>query len=132
MNDERQAGFSLVEVLAGLLILTLVITTSLAILFERERRLRRAEETVLVWQVMANEVEHLRHVPYGSLTPGTEHSFETDLALLGSFDRLETSVRIEQESPMAKKLSLRVTWGAEPRTAAVAIHRVDTGGGNLW
>jgi len=132
MRGERQRGFSLVEVLAGLVILTLVITTSLAIIFERERRLMRAEESILVWQVLANETEYLRHVSYGSLVPGTERSFETDLTLLGSLQNVLAVVRVEQLSPAVKKLTLRLEWGEQRRSASVTIRRVDTGGGNLW
>ena len=54
MSKER--GFSLVEVLVGLLILTIVITTTIVMFTERHRRLRQANETILAYQALSNEV----------------------------------------------------------------------------
>ena len=60
MSKER--GFSLVEVLVGLLILTIVITTTIVMFTERHRRLRQANETILAYQALSNEVEIWRRI----------------------------------------------------------------------
>ena len=125
-------GFTLVEVLFGLLILTVIITTSLAIFFERERRLRFAEETILVWQAIANEAEIRRHVPYRDLDPGSEEPFVSDLSILGGLVRPQGSVRVEQVGPGVKRVHLTVSWLDESRSVRTAIMRADTGGGELW
>ena len=65
----RQRGFSLVELLFGLLILTIVITTSLAMFTERTKRLRQANETILVYQALANEAELQRRDTFDDLVP---------------------------------------------------------------
>ena len=44
----KARGFSLVEVLVGLLILTIVITTTIVMFTDRQRHLRQANETILV------------------------------------------------------------------------------------
>ena len=50
----RRRGFSLVEVLVGLLVLTIVITTTIVIFTERNKRLKQANETILAYQALAN------------------------------------------------------------------------------
>ncbi|MEA2489261.1 MAG: hypothetical protein QOH21_1053, partial [Acidobacteriota bacterium] len=50
-------GFSLTEVLVALLILTLVITSSLVVFVERNRRMQQASELVLAYQALSNEAE---------------------------------------------------------------------------
>ena len=78
----RQRGFSLIEVLAGLVILSIVITTSLAVIYQREQRLREAEGTIRAYQAMSNEVELIRRVPYAQLDARSGTPFEGGLALL--------------------------------------------------
>src|SRR5690242_6776906 len=63
----RQRGFTLAEVLVGLLILTIVITTSLAVFIERNRRLQQASETILAYQALANESEYWRRKDFKDL-----------------------------------------------------------------
>lgn len=124
-------GFTLVEVLFGLLILGLVMTTSLAVFYEREKRIRFAEETVLVWQAIANEAELTRFEPWQSLGQIEQSSFRGDLEILSSLENLTTSVEVEQTAPKIKEVTLRVEWG-EGRSATSTVLRTDTGGSNLW
>ncbi|HUO85047.1 MAG TPA: prepilin-type N-terminal cleavage/methylation domain-containing protein [Thermoanaerobaculia bacterium] len=128
----RCAGFSLVEVLAGLLILCLIITTSIGIFFERERRLQQARELVLVWQAIANEAEIRRHVSYHSLVPGEQTGFVSDTALLITLEGATPSVSVEEIEPGVRVLHLAITWSGGQRSADASIIRTDTGGGNLW
>lgn len=129
---KRSAGFTLIEVLAGLLILGLVLTTSLAVFYERERRLRHAEEMILAWQSLANEAEVRRFVPYAGLIPGTTEGFLSDPALLASLDGAMPLVRIEQIEPGLKRLSIELRWNQGSRSAALAMLRSDAGGGSFW
>ena len=64
---ERQRGFSLIEVLAALLVLAIVITTTMAMFVERQKRMQAANETILAYQAIANEIEYRRRVPYAEL-----------------------------------------------------------------
>lgn len=123
-------GFSLVEVLIGLLILTLVVTTSLAVFVERNRRLQQASEVVLAYQALANEAEMTRKVPYASLTGGA--AFLSDTTLLQPLQPFATIVSVRESSPGVKTVRMTIRWKEGKREAKLEVIRVDTGGGNLW
>jgi len=72
MSKER--GFSLVEVLVGLLILTIVITTTIVMFTERHRRLRQANDMILAYQALSNEVEIWRRIDFAQLD-GLQYRF---------------------------------------------------------
>lgn len=122
-------GFTLVESLVALLILSLVITTSLAIFYDRYRRLRAAEETVLAWQALANEAEAMRHIEFATLRDA--NAFTTSAALLEQLEGVASTVTIEETKPGTKLVRLRVEWRGI-RTAHVTVIRTSTGGGPLW
>lgn len=121
-------GFSLVEALIALLILTAVITTSLGIFYDRHRRLQAAEETVIAWQVLGNEAEMLRRVDFGAI--GDADVFNSSAELLKRLDGATSSIRVERPKPGIKVARLRIEW--KGRHAEVSVVRTDTGGGNLW
>ena len=126
----RQRGFSLVEVLAGLVILGVVITTSLAVIYDRERRVADAQATVLAYQAMANEAEVLRRVDFASLDSLDGQPFSTDLALLKPLRKFTTAVDVLAPKPQIKEVVLTVRWSG--KTAQMSVLRSNTGGGNLW
>lgn len=126
----RQGGFSLVELLFALLILTIVILTTLAVFTERARRLRMASETILAWQVLSNEAEVERRVDFASLAPKT--AFTTDTALLGPLAPFTTNITVDSPQAGIKNVTMLIAWQGGRRTASLSIVRVDTGGGNLW
>lgn len=127
----RSAGFTLVEALAGLVILSLIITTSLAVFFERERRLREAADSVVVWQALANEAEYRRHMRYAELLPVPEESFKSDTSLLQSLDHARAVVKITLASPQTKRLTLTVTWG-KGKHSSLEMLRATIPGGALF
>ncbi len=124
-------GFSLIEVLAGLLILSFVITTSLGVFYHRERTHRRAEEMMLVWQVLGNESEVVRRIPWANLGALNGQPFRSDLDLLAGFDEFSSRIEVADAKPMLKDVTLTLTWG-DGRTASVSVLRGDTGGSTLW
>src|SRR5207247_9854005 len=63
----KSRGFTLIEVLVALLILTIVITTTIAMFVERHKRLRQANETILAYQALSNEAEIWRRIGFGQL-----------------------------------------------------------------
>ena len=128
---KEAGGFTLVEVLVALVILGIVITTSLAVFFDRERRIREAGRMALAWQALANEAEIRRRQPFGSLTDGAVEPFVSSSAILESLEATAT-VAIEEESPAVRRLTLRVGWGEVGRSATIDVYRSDTGGGALW
>lgn len=130
MRDSR--GFSLVETLVGLLILSFIVTTSLLIVFERERRLAFASETIAAYQALANEVEIQRHIPYHDLDIGEYDQFMGDLAIVSALADLKTRVKVELVKPSVKKVTFTLRWREGQRVASLAMIRTDTGGGNLW
>lgn len=126
----RQRGFSLIEVLAGLVILSIVITTSLAVIYDRERRIGDAHATVLAYQAMANEAEILRRIEYAKLDGRDGQPFSSDVALLMPLKDASTTVAVLEPKPHIKEVVLTVRWGV--KTAQMSVLRSDTGGGNLW
>ena len=127
---QRQRGFSLVELLFALMILTLVITTTLAVFVERTRRLRQASEMILAYQVLANEAELQRRVAFVDLMPSSTFTTPTDL--LTAMQPYTTRVDVTSDTTGMKTVKMSIQWNHGQREATLAIMRVDTGGGNLW
>ena len=127
----RSAGFSLVETLIAILILGIVITTSLFVYYERERRMVEAGEVMLVWQVLGNEAEARRYASWAMQAPGPQ-PFYTDLALLEQLDGVVAEAAVEQVDPQTRRILLRVSWREGKREAIAEVIRTDTGGGSLW
>ena len=127
---QRQRGFSLIELLFALMILTLVITTTLAVFVERTRRLRQANEVILAYQVLANEAELQRRVAFADIMPSGEFTTPTDL--LRPLQPYTTKVEVNSDAIGIKIVKMSIHWNNGQREATLAITRVDTGGGNLW
>lgn len=125
-------GFTLVETLVGLLILSFIVTTSLAIVFERERRLQFAFETIAAYQALSNEVEVQRRIPFEQLIAGEPGQFETDLQVVQRLPDVVRTIEVEESSPGIKTVTLLVRWRAGQRSATLSMIRTTTGGGNLW
>ena len=114
----------------ALLVLTIVITTSLAVFTTRTARLQQASENMLVWQALANEVELVRRVPYARIDT-LDDTFDSDTALLGPVVGVTTEVDVSLLRPGVKKVTLRIRWRTD-HLAELDVLRTDTGGGNLW
>ena len=127
---DRQRGFSLVELLFALLVLTIVIMTGLAVFTERSKRLQQANEIMLAYQVLANETEMQRRVPYNDLFSST--SFQSSTDLLGPLKPFNTRVEVNQARAGVKDVTMIIRWRNGERVAKLTLTRVDTGGGNLW
>lgn len=128
MRDER--GFSLIELLAALLILTIVITVSFTAFYERTRRLQQAAEMVLAWQALANEAEYQRRIDFGDLESGT--GFRSDLEILAPLKPFVTSIAVEQTRPGIRNVTMKIRWRHGKREAHLTLVRVNTGATNLW
>ena len=126
----RSPGFTLIELLVALMILTLVITTTLAMFVERTRRLRQANEVILAYQVLANEAELQRRVKFADIMPSAEFTTPTDL--LRPLQPYKTKVEVSSETAGIKTVTMSIQWNRDQREAKLSIKRVDTGGGNLW
>src|ERR1044071_5413416 len=87
-------GFSLVEVLVALLVLAIVITTTIAMFGERQRRLRQAHETTLAYQVLANEAELWRRIDFKSID-AQPPTFQSDTSLLAPMAPYVATVKID-------------------------------------
>lgn len=129
MRDQR--GFSLVEILVAFLILTLVITISLAAFVERNRRLQQASEIILASQALANEAEYRRRIHYTQLEKAKDE-FYSDTAILQPLAPFTTIVSVKQEKPGVKNVLMTIRWRNGERQAKLELVRVDTGGSNLW
>jgi prepilin-type N-terminal cleavage/methylation domain-containing protein len=119
-------GFSLTEVLVGLLILTLIITTSLAVFVERNRRLQQASEMILAYQALANEAELTRKVPFANVASAS--TFLGDTTLLQPLQPYATIVAVRETNPGVKNVLMTIRWKEGKREAKLEVIRVDTGG----
>jgi prepilin-type N-terminal cleavage/methylation domain-containing protein len=128
----RQDGFSLAELLMAMLILTIVITTSMAAFLERNRRQQQAREIIAAYQALANEAEYWRRLPFNDLDKPEEQHFRSDLAILNSLGTYNTVVAVARPEPTIRKVTLTVRWAEGKRQARLGVVRVDTGGTNLW
>ncbi|MGZ4778813.1 MAG: prepilin-type N-terminal cleavage/methylation domain-containing protein [Thermoanaerobaculia bacterium] len=126
-----QRGFSLAELLVALLVMAIVITTTLAMFVERQKRLRQATETILAYQALANEAEVRRRVLFKDLdaSPAT---FVSDTAILQPLTPFATIVSVTTIKPEVKHVLMTVRWNNGQRVASLTLVRADTGGGNLW
>jgi prepilin-type N-terminal cleavage/methylation domain-containing protein len=129
----RRRGFSLIELLAAILILTLVITTSLIAFTARRARAQQALETIVAYQALANEAEWRRRVPYDNLIrEPQETEFHTDTSILAPLRPFSTIVAVEQNGSALRKVTLTIRWRHGERSAKLTLLRADTGGGPLW
>lgn len=127
----RQRGFTLVEVLAAVLILGIVTTTTLAIFTERARRLQMANETILAYQALANEAEIRRRIDFNQLDTSSS-TFISDRKILGALAPVTTRVLVETPSDDVKTVRMQVIWQRGKRIAELRLARANTGGSNLW
>ncbi len=126
-----QRGFSLAEVLVALLVLAIVITTTLAMFVERQKKLRQATEMILAYQSLANEAEIRRRIAFKDLESASG-SFITDTSLLQPLAPYATIVSVTATKPEVKNVTMTVRWNNGQRAATLGLVRVDTGGTNLW
>jgi prepilin-type N-terminal cleavage/methylation domain-containing protein len=127
----RQRGFTLIEVVVAILILGLVITTTLAVFVDRTRRLQDATETILVWQVLANETEVRRRINFDELD-SAKPSFVSDTSILAPLAPYATTVTVTDTAVDLKSVVMKVRWRGGRRVATLTILRTNTGGSNLW
>ncbi|HYC62108.1 MAG TPA: type II secretion system protein [Thermoanaerobaculia bacterium] len=128
----RERGFTLIEVLAALLVLTFVITMTMWAFLERNRRLQQANELMLAYQALANESEHWRRVEFDLLAPAP--TFSTPPDVLEPLQPHETTVDVRLTKPGVKNVTLTVRWKNNEREARLGIVRVKTGakGDRFW
>jgi len=126
-----QRGFSLPELLVAMLILTLIITTSLAAFVERNRRLQQASETILAYQSLANEAEYRRRINFSDLD-AAQQTFMSDTAMLAPLRPFNTVVAVTQTNGGVKVVSMSIRWKNGQRLARLNLLRANTGGSNLW
>lgn len=129
MRDQR--GFSLVELLVAFLILTLVLTMSMAAFLERNKRLQQAGEIILAYQALANEAEYRRRMDYAGLESEAD-SFVSSTEVLAPLAPYATIVSVKQSKPGVKNVLMTIRWRNGERQARLELVRVDTGGSNLW
>lgn len=128
MRAER--GFSLAEMLMALLILSIVITTSMAAFLERNRRQQQARELIAAYQALANEAEYWRRIRYDQLE--TDLTFRSESPILSTLGPHATVVSVTESQPNVKNVTLTIRWQNGKRQARLGIVRVDTGGDTLW
>ena len=127
----KSPGFSLIELLVGLVILGLVITTTIVMFTERQKRLRQANETILAYQALSNESEIWRRIAFASLD-SQPPTFQSDTTILAPLAPYTAIVRVDAINAQRKDITLTVRWSNAQHVARLGIIRVDTGGSTLW
>ena len=119
------------EVLVGLLVLTIVITTTIAMFTERNKRLKQANETILAYQALANEAEIWRRIGFADLDSQPK-TFQSPVTILEPLSPFDTIAKVDTARADVKHVTLTISWDGGKKTAKLALVRVDTGGGGLW
>jgi prepilin-type N-terminal cleavage/methylation domain-containing protein len=127
----KSRGFTLIEVLVALLVLTIVITTTIAMFVERHKRLRQANETILAYQALSNEAEIWRRIAFAELDRPAP-TFRSDTAIIAPLAPYVTSVHIDTPRADVRSVTFSIRWANTQREAKLSIVRADTGGTNLW
>ena len=130
----RQRGFSLIELLAGLLILTLVITTALVAFTARKSRAQQAIEIISAYQALANEAEYRRRIPYRELKDA-DSRFMSATDVLDPLRPFETIVAVREIRPDVSEVMMTIRWRHGERQAKLMLVRADIGLApreNLW
>jgi prepilin-type N-terminal cleavage/methylation domain-containing protein len=127
----KSRGFTLVEVLIALLVLTIVITTTIAMFVQRHQRLKQANETILAYQALSNEAEIWRRIAFAQLD-AQPPTFRSDTTILAPLNPFSTSVHIDTPRSDVKNLTFTIRWANAQKTAHLSIVRADTGGSSLW
>src|SRR2546430_10692929 len=127
----KSRGFSLIEVLVGLLILTIVITTTIAMFVERQRRLRQANEMILAYQALSNEAEIWRRISFAQLDSQPQ-AFQSDMAIIAPLAPFSTSVHLDSPRTDVKNVTFTIRWANAQRQAKLSIVRADTAGPTHW
>jgi hypothetical protein len=119
------------ELLISLMILTFVITTTIYMFTQRNQHLREANETILAYQVLANEAELWRRINFSELESRAPN-FQTDTTLLSPLSPYTTTAKVDKPRTDVRQVTLTIRWNSGRRQAKLALIRVDTGGTNLW
>ena len=127
----KSRGFTLVEVLVAILVLTIVITTTIAMFVDRHKRLKQANETILAYQALSNEAEIWRRVAFARLDDANP-AFKSDTSILGPLAPFTTLVRVDSPRADVKNVTFIIRWNTAQREAKLSIIRADTGGSGLW
>ncbi len=114
----RRGGFTLIEVMAALVVFSLGVLMVLGLTGALTRQLNLAGLRSRVAVVVQERLDSMRLVPYDSLVVGTE----TDTVVLQGrvFDRTS---RVLQTTPMVREVEITVVGadGAGPRITASAF-----------
>jgi prepilin-type N-terminal cleavage/methylation domain-containing protein len=127
----KSRGFTLIEVLIALLVLTIVITTTIAMFVERHKRLRQANDTILAYQALSNEAEIWRRIGFGQLD-AQAMTFQSDTAILAPLTPYTASIHVDTPRADVKSVTFTIRWANPQREAKLSIVRADTGGNGLW
>lgn len=118
--------------LIALVIVGFVLTTSLAVFFDRERRLQAADELLIASQAMAIEVEMLRQTSYADLPISANRDFISSPAILTRLNGCVASESIIQHQPSLKRIVLTISWNSGQKRSELVTYRSHTGGGSVW
>jgi Tfp pilus assembly protein PilV len=131
MRNER--GISLVEILVALLILTIVITTTIVMFADRQKRIKQAAELMRAYQVLGNEAEFWRRMPYDHGDTKSNRVFMSRTEqLLEPMKPYTTDVKVVATSADVREITFTISWENGKKEASLGLVRTNTGGNSLW
>jgi Tfp pilus assembly protein PilV len=122
MRRLRRGGFSLLDVLVGMVILALALFSALA-LASNNARLVSANQNVAAASLLAqNKMEELRNATYASLATGADTGTLTPQGASGGI--FSRSWTVTNNSPMAgmKTVVVTVSWSQWGDTKTYVLH----------
>lgn len=126
-----QSGFTLIEVVIGMAILTVVLATMFSALTQSLSTKERAKDLTFVYQAMQVEIMELQSLPWSDVQELDSRSLDladtfTSVPLIDPTFRREVAIT----SPVSRTVSLSLTWeDSEGRTHNRSLETVLTKGG---
>ena len=111
-----QDGFSLVELITALFVLSAGLLGSIHLYYRGLDAMNTVREAALVSSAVRNEVETLRAQPFAALQNAANRTFVSATPGLAELPKLQAGVTIEDGFDPAKrikKITVDVTWSGE-------------------
>ncbi|MBI5092736.1 MAG: hypothetical protein HZB26_09885 [Candidatus Hydrogenedentes bacterium] len=124
--DAGKLGFSLLELITALFVLTVGLLGSIHLYFRGIEAMNTVREAALVSSAIRNEVETLRAQPFAALQNGANRPFVSSTPGIDRLPNLHAAVSIEdafEPSKRIKKITVDAAWSGEHGRT---VHRTAT------
>jgi len=120
LHTKRQAGFTLVELLVAVIVLSIAITGIASLYYTMQIAQARAQNLDLATRAARTEIEILRNNSYNSLTPGSTIDFTASLPSSLPHDKKGT-VDVTQPVDGLRHVDVTITYTDFGKTETVKL-----------